>query len=220
MIDNLNQASVEFIEEARRVHGLERVRLLRSSTTSSNHPFLDRFNREVIDGYEPPDKWGLGGVLVPDLSLPELLDRSASEILKPFGNAPHDGWSYIVFDQATDRYDPNGGAPAAIRVDLHYSWIPPKDVVRIAPSAVTLNHTEDVQISIRRWIAFRVSLALGHNFHLQVNAEEIIRSVDSDMNNLSDDALMAIKGLATETGMPNPLKQIYGFIGPSEIYRG
>ncbi|MEU9760055.1 hypothetical protein AB0D98_09805 [Streptomyces sp. NPDC047987] len=220
MISNLNQVPDHFIKESRRVHGFERVRLLRENVTPANYPFLDRFSREVIDGHAAPDEWGRGGILVPDLRLSELLEKSASEILTPLAKPENAEWSYVGFDQATDQYDPNGGAPAAIRADLHYSWTPPENVVRISLDAVTLNHAEDIQISIRRWIAFRVSLALGHDLHLQIKPEQIIRSLGGNIDTLSDDALTAISGLAMETATPKIPDSIYGFIGPDDIYEG
>lgn len=220
MIDDLNRTPRALIEEARASQGFARLRLLRSRITHPNYPFLDRFIREVVDGDVSPEEWGRGGILVPDLSISELLEISPAAFLHPLRRTNFSNWKYVEMEEAIDRHDPNAGAPAALYDDLHYSWRPPENVVRISPKAAKLSPAEEITIIVRRWIAFRVSLVLApiSSTHSNFTIDEVLRATGSTPQKLSRDARAAIMGLLAEFKMNDQSNTTYGHLGPVDYY--
>ncbi|MGC5533247.1 hypothetical protein [Streptomyces sp. SR-10] len=220
MIDDLNRTPRSLIEEAREAQGFARLRLLRSRITHPNYPFLDRFIREVVDGDASPEEWGRGGILVPDLSISELLETSPPAFLHPLRRTNFSKWKYVMMEGAIDRHDPSAGAPAALYGDLHYSWRPPENVVRISPKAAKLSPAEEINIVVRRWIAFRVSLVLApiSSTHSDFTVEKILQVTGSTPQRISHDARAAIMGLLAEFKMNDQANPTYGHMGPADYY--
>ncbi|MFJ7082892.1 hypothetical protein ACIQU8_06625 [Streptomyces griseus] len=220
MIDDLNRTPQTLIEEARELQGFARTRLLRSRTTPRNHPFLDLFAREVIDGDTPSEEWGRGGILVPDLSIEELLEIPPSHFLNPLRRSEFSAWKYVQMKGAVDRYDPNAGAPAALYNNLHYSWWPPENVIRISPNSATLAPAEPLYITVRRWIAFRVSLVLApiSSVHSNFTVSKVLEETGGVSENLSHDARAAIEGLLWEFRTDAASNSVHGYLGPVAFY--
>lgn len=218
MITDLNDTPKSLIEQARSLQGLARQRLLRINVSAANHQYLDWFTREVIDGEVEAQEWGRGGILVPEFSLTELLSLPAREILDPLHKDDSAPWQRVQFDSVIDDRNPYGGAPALLDRSLKYSWRPSGHVTKISTSAAGLLELTEITIPLRRWIAFRISLAIDLSTEHPKSLQRLMQDIGADFHSLSEDAQLAARGLTLESERLSADHGIWGFTGPDHYY--
>jgi len=211
-IANLNDVPDALIAEARKLHPFVARDLLAYYTTSSNRPHLRRFLEDVVFGTESVKLWERGGVLVPDVSLGDLLCKSRIVLLAPIGSrsdvriVPR-----LASWQSGSQWE---GAPARPWPEKNYqSHDVPGTVSLIKPE---LEPMPNLAVGIRRWIAGRLAGCLKGSKPKSIEGLFAVSPVELDL--WSQDARVAAAALIREFREFGEDGRVPGFRAPDEWF--
>jgi len=212
VIDDLNQMPIEMIDEARRLHGAQRYVFLSRRVTRENGPFLDAFIKDVVEGNADATSWGRSCIVVPKLSLSELLVCSVAEILEPLEGPGEDGWFTAWFDTPGQSFSHFNGAPAVPRPDAKYRWCPTGRATTLVMGHVQLLPVARIQPAVRRWMAHRiVSGDTFQDYQIPTNLDAIAHELGIEAGSVSQDAIKATQAFAEEASMKGDENEASGF---------
>jgi len=216
MIDDLNQVPADVIEQARRLSGFDRRAFLWSRVTHANRAFLDWFTSDVIDGDADVASWGRGRILVPELTLTDLLTRSGADVVGPLDGPGETSWSRIEFDEVYAFPHRHAGAPATVHSDLPYSWSPPPAVTAITLGSAQLRPVDRTDVAVRRWMACRMAGRAATDLGRLTDIDRAASILRIELDALSADARKALHGLVAE--VTASAEGVPGFRGPDSLY--
>ena len=152
-IDDLNDVPDALIAEARKLHPFVARDLLSYYTTPRNRRHLRPFIEDVVFGTKPVKLWRRGAILVPDVTLADLLCKSRPALLEPIG-----GHSDVRIVRNLPDWQvgvQSVGAPARPWPEKNYQNDDPPGTLSLIDRE--LEPIPDLAIGIRRWIASRLA---------------------------------------------------------------
>lgn len=219
MIEDLNSIPEETLEQARRLPAGDRHEFLWLLVKPRSRAFLERFIQDVVDGGAEARTWGRGKILVADWSLPELLERTVSEVVAGLGEPGEGGWFSVDLELFQGSFEPSTGAPAVLRRDMKYSCSAPEGAAAMLLDAVPVRAVRSVDIAVRRWMAYRVSAVVGPRLQELLEVSDVVRALGLSTDAISPDAEHAIRALLAETDLQTAPGRPAGYRGPDSLYR-
>ena len=214
--ESLNEISAEVLGQLRSLGSLDRHLLLYSRIRSEDRGFVDAFLADVVDGNQDPREWGRTGLLVPNISLADLLRSSSAAVLQPLYDLDRGEWTAVSATQrAWDSANEHTGAPARFRADLSYGWKAPAGTARIWRTEQPDEDGSDPKTRLRRWTASRLARAALAD---GVAPRTMLKNLGLDEGDLSIDARIALDGLVSE-GEDGARDGVPGFRGPDSAYQ-
>lgn len=181
------------------------------------------FIEDVIAGEQEPDAWQRSDRLyLSSVALPHILGNTTGEILAPLRDAPGEHWVRQRPRRSHWSWSSACGQPCVLHRSSDAEWRQPEGVFHLLVSDYSgLEHVNDVDVAVRRWMASRVAWQLAQrNVSLSVDAavSDVMTALSVDVP-WSADAEIAIRGLLREERELGPSEDaVPGFRGPDEWY--
>jgi hypothetical protein len=225
VIENLNHVPYQLIEEVRQLPEPLDYRYLQYYVSSSEWRYLKLFYDQVVEQGQPPDKWLLGSILLPNFPPEKLLLRDVSSILAVLDPIEGEQWYCFPPDfYSWSLRQFSKGAPAVLRPEVDYHWRSPQYVMSFALSMKNkLVLIEDVVIGTRRWMASIIArYAMDKNLLGNIwQTKALVEQIWPEIEKVSDDARIAIEAMLAEiTHLDSDKKNVPGFYGPDAWYAG
>ena len=182
-------------------------------TSGQDRAHHDAFLHDVVDQNADAATWGRLGLVVPEGRLPDLLRRSAREVLGPVAKDVTPRWA-DAGPAPLGRRERAGRRPwsAARRSGLRLGRRPPGKL-RLAP-----RHSHRDLPGSGLALPALGGISRGRSGQaLPVSAEGLLERLAVPRSQLSSDAVWAIRGLTSE---PSVDKEVPGFVGPDADYGG
>jgi len=221
-VANLNELPASVISQAKRLPALLRDPFISFYVNERDRRFVREFIDNVIVDGEDPRTWRRGRILVPDFSPRALMQNGVGDIIAALRSDDDRPWHRIRPDRRLwDAREYVTGAPAVVRPELDYHFVPGSQLRDLLPGGFEVDAVDDVGIATRRWIAANIArVAKSLNIHQFTTPEALISGCYPDLQSISNDALVAARGLLHEFAvLPNDEENVPGFRGPDDWYQ-
>jgi hypothetical protein len=230
-IPTLNDVPPDILAEARRLAQRSRgvaVDLLMFYVASADLGQLYDFVRDVVEGGEAPETWGVSDVLcTQDISVEQALVGGGAAVLG--GLSAIEGERWWRMQPAGERWsnDDWPGAPGVLVKRVPYYWRSPTPAREFWHSPgkgrITIAKIEvaEIDLAVRRWLASRVAWKLHvMDSHELTSVEEVCAVLGVEVDRVSTDGRLALTGMVHELTQIAPgLRRFPGFDGPDDWYR-
>jgi hypothetical protein len=145
------------------------------------------------------------------------------EILEPLSPMQNEAWYQLRPNRRLwEAREYLTGAPAVLRSELNYRFIPPPNVCDLLLQGSNIDRIDNFYIATRRWVAANIArVAKNRNISDIINPADFISRCFPDLDGISKDGLLAAQGLIHELAtLPDDGRDVPGFRGPDDWYAG
>jgi hypothetical protein len=222
-IKDLNAFPLELAEAARQLSPMLRYHFMNHYVSADNSQFVLSFIEDVIEHGEDIPSWRRGRILVPAFSRHVLVQLSAEQIVAPLVSMPDFKWHQLKpLHESWEVGEFLTGAPAVLRPDLNYKYLPQNNVQDLLIKDTELIPVTDVRVATRRWVASNIAgVARNGNLLRIEEPAALVRACFPTAGQISADALISARGLIRElVSLPESHNEVPGFRGPDSWYKG
>jgi hypothetical protein len=214
------------LAEARKLAAHSKIlawNFVRFYTRIEQDPEVKDFVFEVVTRDRAPATWDRWPRLYfPDVDFPRDLHLNVARMLVPLQDATGERWVRSPPSRRRGDYSFACGQPGILHRSSDIEWQPPREGVRMSLSGTEdLEHIDDVDVAVRRWMASRVAWQLaqqGVTLPADATVSDVMTALAVDMP-CSADAEIAIRGLLREERELGPSSDaVPGFRGPDAWY--
>lgn len=227
-IHYLNRFPPHLLAEARKLATHSKIlafNFVRFYTGIEHNQEVKDFVFEVVASNRDPATWDRWQRLYfPEVAFPRDLERTVALMLAPLQEATGERWVRLVPSRRRGDYSFECGQPGILHRSSDAEWQPPRQGIRMSfYTGDHLEHVDDVDVAMRRWIASRVAWLLeqqGAALPADATVADVTTALAVDVP-WSADAEIAIRGLLREERELGPSSEaVPGFRGPDEWYAG